>query len=371
MPRPISATIRIAALQRNLAVLHRCTRRADGSGPRLWAVVKAAAYGHGLAAAQVGFARADGLALLDFDDALRLRAAGWTRPILMLEGAFEPADVATAREHGLDLTVHSAPQLAWLEARPGAPVDVHLKLNSGMNRLGFAADRFRAAHDRLAASPGVRSVTLMTHFATADDARGVDWQLERFAAVTDGLPGPRSLANSAASLAHPSTHADWVRPGIALYGATPFADRSAAELGLAAAMSLESRIIAVQALAAGDVVGYGASFVAPGPMRVGIVACGYADGYPRHAPTGTPVMVDGIRTRTLGRVSMDMLAVDLTPLPAAREGSVVELWGERLPIDEVAAAAGTIGYELMCALAPRVPVQVLGATVEVAGSAPN
>ena len=371
MPRPIRATIRSAALQRNLALLRQRTRRADGTGPRLWAVVKAAAYGHGLGAAQAGFADADGLALLDFDDAIGLRARGWTRPILMLEGAFEPADVATARRHGLSLVVHDAAQIEWLEAQPGAALDLHLKMNSGMNRLGFAPERYRAAYGRVAATQGVASVTLMTHFATADDERGVAWQMEHFTAATEGLPGARSLANSAASLAHPSTHVDWVRPGIALYGGTPFADRSAADLGLVAAMTLESQVIGVQVLAAGDVVGYGASFVADGPLRVGIVACGYADGYPRHAPTGTPVLVEGSRTRTLGRVSMDMLAVDLTALPAAGVGSAVELWGEQLPIDEVAAAAGTIGYELMCAVAPRVPVRVQPAAVEVERNAPN
>jgi alanine racemase len=180
--------------------------------------------------------------------------------------------------------------------------------------------------------------------------------MNRFETATHGIELPRSLANSAAIFAHPRTHADTVRQGIALYGATPFADRSAESLGLAPAMTLRSRLIAVQELGPGDSVGYGATFHAPHAMRIGVVACGYADGYPRHAPNGTPVLVEGVRTATAGRVSMDMITVDLTHIPGARIGSEVVLWGEGLPIDEVAESAGTVGYELMCALAPRVPV---------------
>jgi alanine racemase len=198
----------------------------------------------------------------------------------------------------------------------------------------------------------------MTHFADADGPPGVAVPLARFRHALPQGPVACSLANSAAIIDHPLTHAEWVRPGIMLYGASPFAGRSASALGLQPAMHFESRLIGVQSLATGDAVGYGSSFVADRPMRIGVVACGYADGYPRHAGTGTPVAVAGVRTRTVGRVSMDMLTVDLTPIPDAGPGDPVELWGAQVPIDEVAACAGTIGYELMCAIAPRVAVLV-------------
>jgi alanine racemase len=225
-----------------------------------------------------------------------------------------------------------------------------------MNRLGLAAAELRPALARLQASRNVGEITLMTHFACADDAGGIAEQLERFQAATAGLALPVSLANSATLLRYPHAVRDWVRAGIMLYGASPFADESAAQLGLEPAMTLETRLIAVQALSAGEAIGYGATFRASAPIRIGVAACGYADGYPRHAPTGTPVLVAGRRTRTLGRVSMDMLCVDLSDLPDAGVGSPVVLWGDGLPVEEVAAAAGTISYELLCALASRVPV---------------
>jgi alanine racemase len=196
----------------------------------------------------------------------------------------------------------------------------------------------------------------MTHFATADDERGVAWQMAAFETVAGGQPFERSVANSAAILRHPQTHAGWVRPGIMLYGCTPFADTSAAALGLEPAMTLASEIISVQELRPGDRIGYAGTYEARGALRVGAVACGYADGYPRHAPTGTPVLVNGVRTQTLGRVSMDMLTVDLSQIPDAQVGTPVVLWGTGLSADEVAQSAGTVSYELMCALAPRVPV---------------
>jgi alanine racemase len=236
------------------------------------------------------------------------------------------------------------------------PVNVFVKLNTGMNRLGLSLARFWAMYDRLKASKSVRGLTLMTHFANADGPQGIKEQLTKFNALTAGIRLPKSLANSAALLRYPETHADWVRPGIMLYGATPFADQSAIALGLQPAMTFSSKIITMQNLQAGDSVGYGGQFQADRPMRVGVVACGYADGYPRHAPTGTPILVAAQRTRTLGRVSMDMLCVDLTDIPAADIGSPVELWGAGIAVDEVALAAGTVGYELLCAIAPRVPV---------------
>lgn len=327
---------------------------------RAWAVVKANAYGHGLEAALEGFRDADGLALVEFDKARALREAGWQRPILMLEGAFDEADVAQAVRDRLSLVVHEPRQIDWIAApRPAVPLDVHLKFNSGMNRLGFDEAGLREAHARLASLPGVGAIALVTHFANADLPRGAEDAIARFETATAGLAGERSLANSAAVISSPAAHRDWVRPGIMLYGASPFGDRNATDCGLRPAMKLASRLIAVRTLAAGESVGYGSTFTADRTLRVGIVACGYADGYPRHAPTGTPIAVAGRRTRTLGRVSMDMLVADLEPVPRARAGDEVELWGGGLvDIDEVAASAGTIGYELMCALAPRVPVRI-------------
>jgi alanine racemase len=225
-----------------------------------------------------------------------------------------------------------------------------------MNRLGFAPQDIPSVLEKLKTHPAVRDITLMTHFASADETSGVAAQLELFNALAAPYSMARSLANSAALLRYPATHADWVRPGIMLYGASPFVDTAAQQLGLRPVMTLQSEIISVRELKTGERVGYGGSFCAESPMRIGTVACGYADGYPRHAPTGTPVLVEGQRTRTLGRVSMDMLSVDLSTLPDAEPGSRVTLWGSGLPVEEVAHAAGTISYELLCALAPRVQV---------------
>ena len=288
---------------------------------------------------------------------MRLREGGYAKRLALLEGLFESSEVAVAARHDLAVVVHNHEQLRMLDAAPaGARLDVMLKINTGMNRLGFTPPDALVARELLKKHRAVKQLTLMTHFATADDARGVAWQMQVFEQIAAGQQLERSIANSAAILRFPDTHADWVRPGIMLYGCTPFADATAQQLGLRPAMTLASAIISVQDLRAGDRIGYAGTFEATQSMRIGTVACGYADGYPRHAPTGTPVLVDGIRTRTLGRVSMDMLCVDLTPVPAARVGTAVELWGEALPADEVAAAAGTVSYELICALAPRVPV---------------
>jgi len=354
MSRPISATVSIAAMRHNLSIA-----RSRAPHSRAWAVVKANAYGHGLEAALEAFAAADGLALIEFDRAQWLRRAGWQGPLLMLEGAFGPDDVALAGSERLSLIVHEPRQIDWLAAAtPLAPIAVYLKLNSGMNRLGFDAAGLAAAHARLSALSSVASISLVTHFANADLPGGADDAIARFEAATRGLAGERSLANSAAVLSLPATHRDWIRPGIMLYGGSPFDDRSARECSLRPAMRLASRLISVQRLSPGDSVGYGSIFTARHPMRIGVVACGYADGYPRHAPNGTPVAVAGVRAGTVGRVAMDMLMVDLEPAPQAAIGDEVELWGAQVPIDDVARAAGTIGYELMCALAPRVPLIV-------------
>src|SRR5438094_5767444 len=352
MPRPIRATISAGALAHNLLVA-----KAYASGAKLWAVVKANAYGHGVERAARALDAADGFAVLDFQEAARLRAAGVTKPILMLEGFFKPVDLPLLLEHDLTPVIHNAEQVEMLRlAPPPGEIDVYLKVNSGMNRLGFGAESLRPAYNALRMHAQVRSVTLMTHFADADGANGVQGQLDWFNALAKGFEAPRSLANSAALLRFPETRADWVRPGIMLYGCSPFADRPADAFGLKPAMTLNSELIATQHLRPGERVGYGFSYEASGELTIGIVACGYADGYPRHAPVGTPVLVNGKRTRIVGRVSMDMITVDISDLPEAGIGTPVTLWGEGLSADEVAAAAATLSYELLCALAPRVPV---------------
>lgn len=352
MPRPIHALVSAAALAHNLGVARRHAR-----GTKLWAVIKANAYGHGIERAARALAEADGFAVLDFQEAARLRLAGVHKPILMLEGYFKPADLPLLARYALTPVIHNAEQLEWLRhAGLERDIDVYLKLNTGMNRLGFPTDAVRAAYQALAQHAQVRSVTLMSHFADADGASGVRGQLERFRAVTAGLDAPASLANSAALLRFPEAHADWARPGIMLYGCSPFTDAPAEALGLKPAMTLASELIAVQALRAGERIGYGFSFEAKSDMTIGVVACGYADGYPRHAPSGTPILVNGTRTRIVGRVSMDMLCADITGIAGAYIGTPVTLWGDGLSADEVAAAAGTISYEMLCALAPRVPV---------------
>ena len=352
MPRPIKATINLGALRHNLAVVRRHAPRAA-----VFAVIKANAYGHGVMRAARALDSVEGYALLELDAAVRLREAGYGQRIALLEGAFEPRDLAVAAELRLMIAIHSQDQVRMLEAAPAdARFDVLLKINTGMNRLGFTPAEFAAVFDRLHGHPCIAQLTLMTHFANADDARGIAWQMECLERLAVGGGLPRCLANSAAILRYPGTHADWVRPGVMLYGCSPFADVSADTLGLQPVMTLASEVITVRELQPGDRIGYGGAFEAARPTRVGVVACGYADGYPRHAPTGTPVLAGGQRTRTLGRVSMDMLCVDLSEIPAARVGTPVTLWGAGLSADEVAAAAGTVSYELLCALAPRVPV---------------
>ena len=366
MPRPIIATIHPEAVRHNLERVQQAVPDA-----KLWSVIKANAYGHGIENVFEGLRATDGFAMLDLDEAQRVRHLGWRGPILLLEGVFEPRDLEICSRLGLWHTVHCDEQIDWLAAhKTQIGHRVFLKMNSGMNRLGFTPERFRAAYARLNALTQVDEISFMTHFSDADADHGVDHQLQVFHSTTIDLPGERSISNSAATLLHgdeSDVRCDWVRPGIVLYGSSPdFPAHDAAHWGLEPTMTLSSKIIATQELHAGDTVGYGSRFECTEPLRLGVVACGYADGYPRVCPTGTPVLVDGVRTRTLGRVSMDMLAVDLTPVPKARIGSEVTLWGRAsngtvLPIDEVAAAAGTLAYELMCAVAPRVPKVVEGA----------
>ena len=361
MPRPIRATISAGALVHNLSIA-----RKHAAGAKIWAVIKANAYGHGLERAARAFAAADGLAVLDFEEAARLRAAGVSQPILMLEGIFKPADISLLYKYALTPVIHSREQVDLLrKAELPGTIDVYVKVNSGMNRLGFTVDNLRASYKALREHPRIRTVTLMSHFADADGASGVRSQLELFNELTKddstaAFSVPRSLANSAALLRFPEARGDWVRPGIMLYGCSPFgytsADPGAAALGLKPAMTLASELIATQHLHSGEKIGYGFSYEAAGEMTIGVVACGYADGYPRHAPVGAPVLVNGQRTRIVGRVSMDMVTVDISDIPEASVGSPVTLWGEGLSADEVAAAAGTLSYQLLCALAQRVPV---------------
>ena len=352
MPRPIRATIKASALRHNLKLA-----RESAGAAKVWAVVKANAYGHGLERAARALAEADGFALLDFQEAVRLRLAGVTKPILMLEGFFKPLDVTLLFKYRLTPVIHNADQVELLKHMDMPDfMDLYLKVNSGMNRLGFGVDDLRPMYNTLRLQPKIRGITLMTHFADADGQSGVHDQLRWFNELAQPFEAPRSVANSAALLRFKESREGWVRPGIMLYGCSPFADWSAAEIGLQPAMTLGSELIAVQNIAPGERVGYGFTFEAKEPMTIGVVACGYADGYPRHAGTGTPVLVAGQRTRIVGRVAMDMLCVDITNLEEAYIGTPVTLWGEGLPADEVAAHAGTVSYELLCGLAPRVPV---------------
>jgi alanine racemase len=360
MTRPIRAEISAAALRHNY---HFAKRLAPES--QVFAVVKANAYGHGIERVARALHDADASATLELDSAIGLRKQGFEQPILMLEGLFAKDEIPLYCQQRLMMVVHSDVQMDMLsQQRPTIPLGVFLKMNSGMNRLGFPPDRYPGElhkAEALQQKGAIGEIVLMTHFAGADGADGIGDALKRFVDTVYAANASllqRSVANSAATLRYPETHFQWVRPGIMLYGSSPFADQTALDLGLNPVMTLRSEIIGVQTLERGEKVGYGGTFTARKRMRIGVVACGYADGYPRHAPGdnehGTPVLVGGKRTRTVGRVSMDMLVVDITDLPHVHIGAPVTLWGEGLPADEVAHAAGTVAYELFCAVAPRV-----------------
>jgi len=341
--RPARALINLDALRHN----YRLARERHGG--RAFAVVKANAYGHGaLPCARALAATADGFAVAFVDEARELREAGITAPILLLEGVFDAAELVEASRLDLWPAVHHTAQVDMIEkASLPAPLYVWLKVNSGMNRCGFLPGAVRQAWKRLVASGKTQHCGFMTHFARADEPEdeATAAQIRIFEEATRGLPGEKSLANSAAILGWPNAYRDWARPGIMLYGADPLPGGGA---DLRPVMTLESRIVAVRELAAGQPLGYGARFVASRPTRAGLVAMGYADGYPRATPDGTLVAVDGLFASIIGRVSMDMLTVDLTDLPEAGIGSTVELWGERIPVDMVARSVGTIPYELLC-----------------------
>jgi alanine racemase len=349
--RATRATISTGALERNLQALRRRAPQA-----RVMAVIKANAYGHGFDAAARGLRGADAFAVASAEEGLAVRAAGLAQPVVLLEGAFSADDLAIAARERFELVIHSADQLAMLAGFADGPLGFWLKVDTGMHRLGFRPEDARAAHARLQKHPQRRgAVGLMTHLARADEpgAPGVAAQLAAFGAFAD-LEGPRSIANSAATLALPATHADWVRPGLALYGISPFDGRSGADEGLAPAMTLETTLIAVREVRAGEPVGYGARWTAPEDTTLGIAAVGYGDGFPRHAPNGTTVLVAGRPAPLVGRVSMDMIALDLRRHPAPAVGAPVELWGAAAPIEQLARAAGMIPYELVCGVTQRV-----------------
>lgn len=353
MSRPVQAQLDLQALKNNLQIVRRAA-----PGSRVWSVVKANAYGHGIDRIWSALSATDGFAMLNLEEAILLRERGWKGPILMLEGFFHADELPLFDKYRLTTSVHSNWQIKALQdARINAPLDIYVKVNSGMNRLGFQPDKARTVWQQLRALKNVGEMTLMAHFADAERPDGIAGAMVRVEQAAEGLDCPRSLSNSAATLWHPEAHFNWVRPGIILYGASPSGQwQDIANSGLKPVMTLRSEIIGIQTLKAGDTVGYGSRYRAMQEQRIGIVAGGYADGYPRHAPSGTPVWVNGVRTGTVGTISMDMLAVDLTPCPQAGIGSPVELWGHEVKIDDVASAAGTVGYELMCALAQRVPV---------------
>ncbi|KAF1068108.1 MAG: Alanine racemase, catabolic [Pseudomonas citronellolis] len=352
--RPARALIDLEALRHN----YRLAR--EVSAARALAVIKADAYGHGaVRCAQALQDEADGFAVACIEEALELREAGIRAPILLLEGFFEASELELIERHDLWCVVHSAWQLDAIErARPARPLNLWLKMDSGMHRVGFFPQDYAAALARLEALPHVARVVLMSHFARADelDSSRTDEQVAAFDAVRRAgqFSNLVSLRNSPAILGWPSVPSDWVRPGIMLYGATPFEQAHPLADQLRPVMTLESRIISLRELPAGEPVGYGARFVASQPVRVGVVAMGYADGYPRHAPDGAPVFIDGQASRIVGRVSMDMLCVDLTHLPAVGLGSRVELWGPNVPASQLASLCQSIPYQLFCNL-KRVP----------------
>ena len=354
MSRPVEAIIDLQALRHNLSLA-----KTHAGNAKVFAVLKADAYGHGLDQVMPGLFAADGFAVVEFDSALRIRDAGIGKPVLMLEGFFGERELYRFSELNLSTVVHEMSQVgALVAAKLPKPVDVFVKVNTGMNRLGFVPGEVTDVCKALGTCPNVREILAMTHFADADGRRGIDWQLQTLTQATQSLDLKICAANSAALLRFPESHGAWVRPGIMLYGASPFADMTASQLNLRPVMTLRSQIIAVRELVAGDCVGYACTFEAPKPMRIGIVAAGYGDGYPRHAPSGTPILVGGERVQTVGRVSMDTLCVDLSALPEAGVGTPVTLWGDGIPVDEVATAAGTVSYELLTRVTKRVPVTV-------------
>jgi alanine racemase len=354
----IRARINRAALRANLEVI-----RARAPASRVMAVVKANAYGHGLVPTAHALSQADAFAVARIEEAAALRDSGLEGRIVLLEGVLDMRQLVEAARLGLDLVVHHGPQIELLEAWRGDVLPaVWLKVDTGMNRLGFRPEEFRQAWERLAGlNPPLRALRVLTHLASADepDGHSTAAQLARLGPLLVGLDAELSIANSAAILRSPATHADWVRPGLALYGVSPFGERRGSDFGLRAAMSLLSTVIALRRVPAGERVGYGGTWRAQRDSSLAIVAAGYGDGLPRSLPNGAPVLIGPHRAELAGRVSMDMIAVDITDLPPVGVGDPVELWGERLPVEEIAMAAGTSAYELVCAVSQRVPIELV------------
>lgn len=346
MKRSAHAIIDTAALRHNLA---RCREVAPNS--LAMAVIKANAYGHNMLKAAETLSHANGFAVSCLQEALELRQARFIHPIVVLQGFHTMQSMKAIAEHRLRAVIHDRHQLELLDSAPASvKLDVALKLDTGMHRLGLPIEQARTLFERLSKHPNIKPTPwLMTHMACADEPENphTQQQLERFAKYTDGLQAPRSIGNSASILAWPESHVNWVRPGIMLYGSSPFAHGNARRDGLEAVMTLSAPLVAIHTIPKGESIGYGASWTCPEDTRTGVVACGYADGYPRHAPTGTPVWINGKESQILGRVSMDMIVIDLTAIEA-RVGDQVELWGKHLSVDRIAQAAGTISYELLC-----------------------
>lgn len=358
MARPARARLDAQALHHNLQQV-----RARAPQARVMAVVKANGYGHGLAwVANTLKEQADGFAVASTEEGMLLRLAGIIKPITLLEGFFSADELPALQLRQLAPVLHDEQQLRLLESHPAVlPHAVWVKLDTGMHRIGFAPAMLPGVLERLRKLKGIHDIRAMTHFANADDvANGsTPAQIKLFRSPLNNLGLETSLANSAGIVAWPESHADWVRPGIMLYGGSPLLGKTAEELNLKPVMTLESALIAVQHRRQGEAIGYGGDFTCPEDMPVGVVAIGYGDGYPRHAPAGTPVLVNGSRVPLVGRVSMDMITVDLRPQPNARVGDPVVLWGHGLPVDEVATKAGTISYELLCHVAERIPRVVI------------
>ena len=352
----VSATIDTTALRHNLQVVRQCAPRS-----RVMAVIKANAYGHGLLVVARALESADAFAVARVDEGLTLRQAGIKTRTVLLEGVFDSGQLEAAAAAVFELVVHTTEQVELLRAAPpGAIFTVWLKLDTGMNRLGFKGRAFAAAHAALCALPAVRSpVNLFTHLSSADDPElpTTSDQLARFSAATASLAGERSIANSAGMLSYAAAQADWVRPGLLLYGASPFFGSIGADYGLKPAMTLHSQVIAVKDLEVGERVGYGGDWTAQRPTRLAVAAVGYGDGYPRSLASGSPVLVNGERVPLAGRVSMDMIGIDVSGMKTAPQlGDPVTLWGEGLPVEEIAVWADTIPYELLCGISQRVAV---------------
>jgi alanine racemase len=346
------ATIDGAALRNNLAVVRRFA-----PGSRIVAAIKANAYGHGLLPAARALDDADAFGVARLEEASILRRGGITKPLVLLEGVFSAEQLADCVQQHLEIVVHSLEQVAQLEARPASDRHtVWLKLNTGMNRLGLDPAAFVDARDRLGKCASVATLRVMTHLAAAEERGGevTRRQLDRFREATAALPFERSVGNSAGLIAWPEARTQWVRPGLMLYGISPFADASAASLGLRPAMTFETELISLRTIEPGGAVGYNGIWRAERRSTIAIAAAGYGDGYPRGVSADTTALVEGREARIVGRVSMDMIALDVTDLPDARIGSPVTLWGQGLPVERIAACAGTIGYELVCRINERV-----------------